>query len=176
MKISALRALQSVFTLTSLRWLLSLGGYLIVNFVYPRTIASVPRTTKLHPTVILRQADNIKIGAHGLLNHGCVIQAGYEAAQVVLGEFVHCGPYVQFFAYDHRFDDLALPSIRQGYREADIIVSDDVWIGAGTVVLAGAFIAKGVVVGANSVVAGRLDVEYGIYVGSPARLVKKRGE
>ena len=136
----------------------------------------MPRTTKLHPSVLLRQSQNIKIGAHGLLNHGCIIQAGYDTAKVVLGDFVHCGPYVQFFAYDHRFDDLTQPSISQGYREADIIVSDDVWIGAGTVVLSGAFIAKGVVVGANSVVAGRLDVEYGIYVGSPARLVKKRGE
>ena len=175
MKVSCWSVIRSAISVALFVWLFRMVGYVLVNFVYPRTIVAAPRSTKLHPTVLLRQPKNITIGSNGLINHGCVIQAGYEAAKVTLGNYVHCGPYVQFFAYDHRFDDLEKPSIQQGYSEADIIVSDDVWIGAGSVIVAGSFIARGVVVGANSVVAGRLDKEFGIYAGVPARLIKKRG-
>ena len=56
-----------------------------------------------------------------------------------------------------------------------IVIEDDVWIGAGAKILGGSHIAKGCVIGANAVVKGRTK-PYGIYVGAPARLLKRRGE
>lgn len=175
MKIALSSVIRSAFSLTMFVWLFRLVGYLLANYIYPRTVMSIPRSTKLHPTVLIRQPKNINIGCNGLVNHGCIIQAGYETAKVCIGDYVHCGPYVQFFAYNHKFDNMGLPSIQQGYAEADITICDDVWIGAGSVVVAGAFVAKGAVIGANSVVTGRLETEYGIYAGAPARLIKQRG-
>ena len=52
-------------------------------------------------------------------------------------------------------------------------IGDDVWIGSNCVILAGSCIGKGVVVGAGSVVMGRLD-NYGIYAGNPAVKKKER--
>ena len=49
-----------------------------------------------------------------------------------------------------------------------IIIEEDVWIGANSVILDGTHIEKGVVVGAGSVVKGRLKSN-GIYFGSPIR-------
>ena len=175
MKIPLSSVIRSALSFAMFVWLFRLVGYVLANFIYPRMVMNIPRSTKLHPTVLMRQPKNITIGSQGLINHGCVIQAGYETAKVCIGDYVHCGPYVQFFAYNHKYNDLELPSILQGYVEADITICDDVWIGAGSVIVAGAFVAKGSVIGANSVVIGRLETEYGIYAGAPARLIKQRG-
>lgn len=55
----------------------------------------------------------------------------------------------------------------------DIIVEDDVWIGMGAVILSGAKIRTGSVIGAYSVVSGEIE-PYSIVVGNPGRTVKKR--
>ncbi|GBF48835.1 acyltransferase, left-handed parallel beta-helix (Hexapeptide repeat) family [Leptospira ryugenii] len=65
-------------------------------------------------------------------------------------------------------DIIELPSER-----LPIKIRKGVWIAAGVVVNPGVEIGKGTVVGANSVVTRSLSEE-GIYVGSPARLMKKR--
>ena len=174
MRARASEVFRSLVSLTAISWLAHIVGYIAVNFIYPRRLVKVPKSTKLHPTVLLRQSKNIFLGEHCLLNHGCVLQAGYDTAVIKLGNFVHCGPYVQFFAYNHRFDDVMSPSIQQGYLESDIIVEDDVWIGAGTVVAAGSVIPRGCVIGANSVVTGRLEHDFGVYAGVPARFIKSR--
>ncbi len=57
--------------------------------------------------------------------------------------------------------------------KGDIVIGNDVWIGYGAIILSGVTIGDGAVVGAGAVVAK--DVEaYGIAVGNPARVVKKR--
>ena len=55
-----------------------------------------------------------------------------------------------------------------------IVIEDDVWIGAGVKILDGVIIRKGCVIGANTVV-NKSTEQYGIYVGAPARLIRKRG-
>ena len=62
---------------------------------------------------------------------------------------------------------------KQGLSCIGITIEDDVWIGAGVKVLDGVIIRKGCVIGANSVVTHSTE-EYGIYVGVPARKIKKR--
>jgi acetyltransferase-like isoleucine patch superfamily enzyme len=54
-----------------------------------------------------------------------------------------------------------------------IIIEDDVWIGANSVILDGAIIRKGVVVGAGSVVRGELRT-YTVYAGNPLREIGRR--
>jgi acetyltransferase-like isoleucine patch superfamily enzyme len=60
-----------------------------------------------------------------------------------------------------------------------IIIGDDVWLGDGVKVISGSKplkIARGIIVGAGSIVTKSLDTEYGIYAGVPAKLIKKRFE
>ena len=53
-----------------------------------------------------------------------------------------------------------------------VSIGNNVWIGENAVVLAGSEIGDGCIIGANSVVSGKID-ENSIAVGAPARIVKK---
>ena len=55
----------------------------------------------------------------------------------------------------------------------EIIIHDDVWIGANAVILPNCEIGKGVIVGAGAVVTSNID-SYSIVGGVPAKLIKKR--
>lgn len=58
---------------------------------------------------------------------------------------------------------------------ADIVIKNDVWIGDGALFLGGAVIEDGCIIGARTVVPPNFKSEpYGVYAGSPARLIKFR--
>ena len=72
----------------------------------------------------------------------------------------------------HRFDRLDIPIKDQGGEIQKISIGDGAWLGNGCIVLSD--IAEGVVVAAGSIVTGRCEVN-GVYAGSPARLIRYRG-
>jgi len=75
---------------------------------------------------------------------------------------------------NHSFKDTSVPIMFQpSYSKGGITVREDVWLGAGVIVLDGANVGKGTVVGAGAVVTESLP-EYCIAVGSPAQKVKDR--
>lgn len=54
-----------------------------------------------------------------------------------------------------------------------IIIENDVWIGANSIILDGTVIQKSAVVGAGFVVQGKLE-EYVVYTGNPPKSIGKR--
>lgn len=63
----------------------------------------------------------------------------------------------------------------QGSVSMPIIIEEDAGIGAGCVVLMGVVVPKGAFIGSNSTVTKKDDLEeYGIYGGTPLKLLKKR--
>lgn len=165
--------LRTIFSLSFIKHLADLFAYFVVNFSRGRRLATVGKKTKLHPTVLLREAERIIIGDYCLINHNNVLQAGKKNAFIKIGNYVHTGPGVMMFAYNHSFDDLNVPSITQDYYDGEILVGDDVWIGAGTIILPGVTIGTGAVIAAGSVV--NKDVPpYAVAGGVPARVLKMR--
>jgi len=65
------------------------------------------------------------------------------------------------------------PIFTQGLSKKGIRVADDVWIGAGAVVLDGVELARGSVVAAGAVVSRNTEA-FGIYAGVPARAIGRR--
>lgn len=158
---------------TNFKYWFSLWAYIMVNMVIGRRKAKIGKDSKIHPTVILRQGERIEIGSHCLLNHNNVLQAGKEFGKIKIGNYVHTGANVMMFAFNHSIDDIDVPSILQDYYDADVIIEDDVWIGAGSVILAGVHIGKGSVIAAGSVV--NKDIPpYSIAGGIPAKVLKAR--
>jgi virginiamycin A acetyltransferase len=115
---------------------------------------------------------DVEIGRNCVVNSGVVI---YSGNGVRIGDGVLIAANCTFAAVNHQFVERARPIREQGFlpSRGGIVIEDDVWIGANTVLLDGARVGKGAVVGASSLVRGTLD-EYGIYVGSPARKIGER--
>ena len=57
-----IQIITTVFSLTFIKHVLSLFAYYIINYVRGKKIAHIGENTKVHPTVILRQAERIFIG------------------------------------------------------------------------------------------------------------------
>jgi len=165
--------ITTVISFAFIKHLFSAFAYYVINYVRGLKIANIGKNTKIHPTVILRQAERIFIGENCLINHNNVLQGGKKTGKIIIGNYVHTGANVMMFAFNHGFDKLDIPTINQNYYDGDIIIDDDVWIGAGTVILPGVRIGKGVVIASNSVI--NKDVKsFTIVGGVPARLLKER--
>lgn len=114
-------------------------------------------------------AIDTKLGNNSGLGENCLISKG-----VKIGDNVMMGPDVKIYTVNHNFKDINTPMNTQGFQNIrNVIINDDVWIGANVIILPGVTIGKGSVLGAGCVVAK--DVEsYSIMVGNPAKKVKSR--
>lgn len=116
-----------------------------------------------------------------------------EGKSIVIGERVFLGRFVEFnirkcisigddsligsgckfIDHDHGFQDLVLPINRQRGAESEIIIDENVWLGAGVTVLKGVHIHKGVIVAAGSVVTRSIP-QNEIWGGIPAGKIRER--
>jgi virginiamycin A acetyltransferase len=115
---------------------------------------------------------DIVIGGNCYINSGCVL---YSGSGISIGNSVLIGPNCSITPTNHKFDCKSKEIRLQGHENSKggVIIEDDVWIGANVVILDGATIKKGSVVGANSMVNSELP-EYSISYGSPCKTVKYR--
>ena len=112
----------------------------------------------------------IKIGENSSVNQGCILD-GY--GDIEIGDYVRIGPYVVINSCDHRFDNREIPIAEQGYIVGKVVIEDDVWIGAGSVITAGTKIGKGSVIAAGSVVTK--DIPSNVIAGGvPTKIIKNR--
>ena len=154
------------------RNIICIFAYYYVNYIYGRFNAKIGKS-KIHSTVIIRQGERVIIGDNCLINHNNVLQAGKVSGKIIIGNYVQTGPNVMIFAFNHSIEKNNVPMIEQDYYDADVIIEDDVWIGAGTVILAGVKIGSGCVIGAGSVVTKNVPSN-SIVAGVPAKFVKDR--
>ena len=108
-----------------------------------------------------------------------------EAATLKVGNYCSIAGNVSIFlGGNHRpdwittypfsfFEDSARHLTGVPVSNGDVIIGHDVWIGEGAVILSGVHVGNGAVIGASAVVSKDVPA-YGIVVGNPARLVRKR--
>jgi acetyltransferase-like isoleucine patch superfamily enzyme len=83
------------------------------------------------------------------------------------------GPGVALFSTNHSMNR-DQPMTFQEWKEASIVIGDDVWLGAHSVVTAGTHIANGVIVAAGAVVTRSITQEGVIVAGIPAKIIGER--
>jgi len=112
---------------------------------------------------------NIVVGRNSVINSGCVF---YSGNGVSIGDSVAIAANCVFAPVNHEFGKRELLIRDQGFRagKGGIIVEDDVWIGAGCVLLDGAVLRRGCVIGAMSLVRGEV-AAYSIQAGNPLKLI-----
>lgn len=115
---------------------------------------------------------DLVIGERTVINSGCVL---YTGQGLRIGNDVAIAANCTFAPVNHAYQDKSIPINQQGFLpgKGGIVIEDDVWIGANCVLLDGAVLRKGCVVGAGSVVRGEV-AAYRIVAGNPLRQIGER--
>jgi len=115
---------------------------------------------------------DVFIGRGSYINSGTVI---YSGNGLRLGEDVLIAANCTIAPVNHEYRSKDAHIRTQGFSpsKGGVVIEDDVWVGAGTVILDGAILRRGCVVGAGSVVMGELE-SYTVNVGCPAKCVGSR--
>lgn len=114
----------------------------------------------------------IEIGNLSAFNRGIHINASC-GGKIVIGEQCMIGPGVIMRTANHNYARNDMPIQNQGHNYGDIIVSDDVWIGANAIILGKIIIGRGAIIGAGAVVTKDVP-SMAIVAGVPAKLLKWR--
>ncbi len=113
--------------------------------------------------------DGISIGSRS----GIGVDA-WIRAEIEIGCDVMMGPRVIIYGRDHIFIDINKPMNQQGMGDyKKIYIEDNVWIGAGVIILSGVRVGTGAIIGAGTVVTKDVP-KNAIFVGNPGRLVRTR--
>jgi len=114
---------------------------------------------------------NIQTGSNIGINSNSVL--GAHHGKITLGNNVIIGQNVVVRASDHKSESIEVPIIEQGQTGGEIIIGNDCWIGANSVITRNVKIGDHSVVAAGAVVTK--DVEpFSIVGGVPSKLIKKR--
>ena len=115
---------------------------------------------------------DVVIGESTIINSGCVL---YTGNGIRIGNQVSIAANCTFAPVNHAFHSRNVPIQQQGFApsKGGIVIEDDVWIGANCVLLDGAVLRRGCVVGAGSIVRGEL-AEYSVHAGQPLKLMGMR--
>ena len=112
----------------------------------------------------LTMGDNSNIGPYNYI--GC-------SGKITIGNNVMLAPRVSIYAENHVFDHPELLIRDQGVEKKEVIIKDDCWIAANSIILAGVTIGQGSVVAAGSVVTENVPA-YSVVAGVPAKFIKSR--
>ena len=113
------------------------------------------------------KASNISIGKGTFINTNS--RFGCPQAKISIGNNVMIGPNVSFETVNHGL--IYVEGKGRGMNCLPIEVEDEVWIGAGVIIIQGVTVGKGAVITAGAVVIN--DVEpYTVYGGVPAKKIK----
>jgi len=112
----------------------------------------------------LKVGNNSNIGPFAYI--GC-------SGMISIGNNVMISPRVSIYAENHNFFRSDIPMKEQGVTRKDIVIEDDCWLAANSIILAGVTIGKGSIVAAGSVVTNSIP-PYSIVAGIPAKVIKMR--
>jgi acetyltransferase-like isoleucine patch superfamily enzyme len=138
----------------------SIRGTRIVIGAY----SSIDSFVKLKPA---GGTGNVVIGERTVINSGCVL---YTGNGIIIGNDVAIAANCTFAPVNHAYKDKSRKINQQGFlpSRGGIVIEDDVWIGANVIVLDGAILRTGCVIGAGSLVRGEIPA-YSIQAGNPLR-------
>jgi len=161
--------------------------------IHPKAKLTVGKNCKLHPQAHIGYAEHggtITLGNNVIIKHGCVIRTctgfiiigdntviNYNCIMhalggITIGQNVLLSPNVHIYAQNHQFKKDKLIRNQKNVPKS-IVIEEDVWIGANSIILGGVIIHKGAVIGAGSVVTKDIP-SYEIWAGNTAKKIGKR--
>ncbi|WP_208971552.1 acyltransferase [Kineococcus rubinsiae] len=109
---------------------------------------------------------HVRWGSDVFFNVGCYVSV-FESLEI--GDHCRFGERVSIHDEDHVFEPRGAD--REAYTTAPVVIGNDVWVGAGAIILRGSRIGEGSVVAAGAVVKGEVP-PHSLAAGVPARVVR----
>jgi acetyltransferase-like isoleucine patch superfamily enzyme len=155
----------------------------LMYYIKFRCFVSIRAEVEFHDQIRIGRGSRIssfcRIKASGPLNIGrdvsitngtCIAASGNG---IEIGDDCLISPNVTILSANYRHSELDRPIRQQGMTSRGVKIGNNVWLGAGVVVLDGSVIGDGVIVAPNSVVSSRLPANT-IAQGNPARIIFTR--
>ena len=120
--------------------------------------------------VVIYGGENIEIGKNNVFNTGVILQS-CEGAKIILGDNVTLSYGVKIITGNLSTQSLNI-SNKRSHSSNNIIIGNNVWIGANAIILPGVRIAENIIIGAGSVITSSLFESNAIYAGVPAKKIK----
>jgi acetyltransferase-like isoleucine patch superfamily enzyme len=111
---------------------------------------------------------HIEMGAHCSINAYAVV-----AGRVTMGDGVRIASNASLYGFNHGYASVEQPIYRQPQTSLGIRIGDDVWIGAGAVILDGVAVGSHTIIAAGAVVTKDVP-DYAIAGGNPAKVIRSR--
>ncbi len=142
---------------------------------YRLKLATCGSFFKLGPNSNINNPSNVFVGEQFFTGPYCYISTS-NFAKVVIGDGVMLGPNVTILGGNHNIELSTVYMIDLPKRQdADIgvVIENNVWVGAGAIILDGAYLSEGSVIAAGAVVNVRTEPN-SVYGGVPAKFLKYR--
>lgn len=115
-------------------------------------------------------SSKISLGDESGIGYRAVLQG-----KITIGKYVMMGPDVKMYTINHKTSIIDVPMCKQGTKiEKEIIIEDDVWIGANVIILPGVTIGAGSILGAGSVIRDNIPPK-AVVIGNPSKIISYRG-
>ena len=142
------------------------------NFYFSSGDAVNPISSNLQGAIYLENGASLKIGN----NVGMSSTRMWIHDSVTIGDNVKVGACVLITDTDaHPLDYLARSTSNEGTKSAPIVIEDDVWVGAHSIILKGVTIGARSIIGAGSVVTKSIPADC-VAAGNPCRVIKIRND
>jgi acetyltransferase-like isoleucine patch superfamily enzyme len=150
----------------------------VVVYAHPDSTGQVRLAHNVHlyrgSLVELGGAGSLLVGENTYIQSGCVLNV--FVASIRIGANCMIAPGCVLTPYRHGIADLSRPMREQPLTSrGDIVLEDDVWLGARVCVTDGVTLGRGAIIGAGAVVTKDIP-PYAIAGGVPARVIGYRAE
>ena len=140
--------------------------------VLERQKMTLGRDTRIAPNASFRNGERIELGDQVQIGEYTALWAGRSTSWIRVGARTTFGPGCMVTAADYGLArDQRITD--QPMIERDVVIGEDCWIGAKSVITAGVTLGEGCVIGAGSVVTRDIP-PFAIAGGIPARVLKQR--
>lgn len=148
-------------------------GVILRRIIYRPFLKQMGKKVKIQEAVKIKWPERLSIGNRSSINEFCWIES---SGGVSIGNNVWIAPRVSIVSFQHKhtlyYHECSHDFTGGGKILNKIVIEDNVWIGAHSIILSGVTVGEGCIVGAGSVVTHDVP-PYSIVAGVPARVIKK---